>query len=119
MITQKYYCGIDVSSETLDCCFQTALGERQHIQVLNNKKGYAQLLKICEADTHFVMEATGVYHMNLMFYLHEKGKVYSVVNALQIKRYIQMHLERNKTDKKKQKGTCDNARNVHQKAKQS
>ena len=28
MITQKYYCGIDVSSETLDCCFQTALGER-------------------------------------------------------------------------------------------
>jgi transposase len=118
MITQKYYCGIDVSSETLDCCFQTALGERQHIQVLNNKKGYAQLLKICEADTHFVMEATGVYHMNLMFYLHEKGKVYSVVNALQIKRYIQMHLERNKTDKKDAKRICDYGMNRHPEATQ-
>lgn len=43
---------------------------------------------------------TGVYHMGLMFFLHEKNCVYSVVNALQIRRYIQMHLERNKSDKK-------------------
>jgi transposase len=107
MNNQKYYCGIDVSSETLDCCYQTADGNRQHLQVTNNKKGFAQLLKICEMETHFVMEATGVYHMNLMFYLYEKGKGYSVVNALQIKRYIQMHLERNKSDQKDAKRICD------------
>jgi len=46
------------------------------------------------------MEATGVYHLNLIFFLEGKKLAYSVVNALKIKRYIQMHLERNKSDKK-------------------
>ena len=53
------------------------------------------------------MESTGVYHMQFMFYLHENGCVYSVVNALQIRRYIQMHLERNKSDKKDAKRICE------------
>lgn len=51
-------------------------------------------------QTQYVMEATGVYHLNLIFFLQEKKLPFSVVNALQIKRYIQMHLERNKSDKK-------------------
>jgi transposase len=46
------------------------------------------------------MEATGVYYIRLAFYLHSQSCVLSVVNAIAIKRYIQMHLERNKTDKK-------------------
>ena len=46
------------------------------------------------------MEATGVYYIRLAFYLHSQGCELSVVNAIAIKRYIQMHLERNKTDKK-------------------
>lgn len=107
MNIQKYYCGIDVSSETLDCCYETSMGTRKHIQLPNNKKGYAHLVKICESNTHFVMEATGVYHLSLMFFIHEQGKVYSVVNALQIKRYIQMHLERNKSDRKDAQRICD------------
>ncbi|CAN5169616.1 hypothetical protein BH11BAC6_BH11BAC6_09510 [soil metagenome] len=53
------------------------------------------------------MEATGVYHIRLIFFLHEHNCNYSVVNALQIKRYIQMHLERNKTDKKDSKRICE------------
>ncbi len=100
MDNKKMYCGIDVSSETLDVCFQNEAGEKQHLQVSNNSKGFNEILKICGKDLHFVMESTGVYHMGLMFFLHEKNCVYSVVNALQIRRYIQMHLERNKSDKK-------------------
>ena len=53
------------------------------------------------------MEATGVYHISLMFFLHQHKCVYSVVNALQIKRYIQMHLERNKIDKKDARRICE------------
>ncbi len=53
------------------------------------------------------MEATGVYDTSLMFYLHGQGCVLSVVNALQIKRYIQMHLERNRTNKKDAKRICE------------
>lgn len=46
------------------------------------------------------MESTGVYHLNLVFFLHQKEQVFSVENALKIKRYIQMHLDRNKSDRK-------------------
>lgn len=53
-----------------------------------------------------VMEATGVYYIRLAFWLHEQGYKLSVVNALSIKRYIQMHLERNKSDKKDAAWIC-------------
>lgn len=43
---------------------------------------------------------TGAFHLPLCFFLHENKCAYSVVNALQVKRYIQMNMERNKTDKK-------------------
>jgi transposase len=107
MKTERLFCGVDVSSETLDICYETMAGNKEHLQVSNNKKGFTLILKTCGIDTHFVMESTGVYHMGLMFYLHEKGCVFSVVNALQIKRYIQMHLERNKSDKKDARRICE------------
>jgi transposase len=107
MKKQKMYCGIDVSSETLDICYQTIEGEKQHKQVKNNKVGFQTIVKLCGKSHHYVMESTGVYHTSLMFYLHEHGLVFSVINALQIKRYIQMHLERNKTDKKDAKRICE------------
>jgi transposase len=52
------------------------------------------------------MEATGVYYIRLAFYLHARGCALSVVNAIAVKRYIQMHLERNKTDKKDAQWIC-------------
>lgn len=107
MSTEKKYCGIDVSAETLDICYQSLEGNKQHLQVKNNKTGFAQILKLCPSDYHFVMEATGVYHLQLVFFLYEKKKQFSVVNALQIKRYIQMHLERNKSDKKDARRICE------------
>ena len=86
MEAKKNYCGIDVSAEVLDLCFQTADGSKQHLQVKNNKSGFSQMLKACTGNYHFVMEATGVYHLGLVFFLHEKEQCFSVVNALQIKR---------------------------------
>lgn len=94
------YCGIDVSNETLDLYFINREGLPQHLQIPNNVTGFRKMLKETGIQTHFVMEATGVYHLNLIFFLQEKKCRFSVVNALKIKRYIQMHLERNKSDKK-------------------
>src|SRR5690606_7292591 len=94
------YCGIDVSNETLDLYFKNREGVHQHLQVSNSITGFRKILKEEGTKTHFVMEATGVYHLNLIFFLQEKKQRFSVVNVLQIKRYIQMHLERNKSDKK-------------------
>lgn len=106
METKKLCCGIDVSHSTLDVCYQNNLGEFFHLKVGNNNKGYATILEHTGIAYHFVMEATGVYYIRLAFYLHEQGCQLSVVNALSIKRYIQMHLERNKSDKKDAAWIC-------------
>ena len=49
---------------------------------------------------HCVMEASGVYYLQLAICLHEHGMIVSVVNPLTIKRFSQMRLMRAKTDKK-------------------
>jgi transposase len=100
METKKICCGIDVSFTKLDVVYQNNLGELHHIEVGNNNNGFAKILEHTGTHYHFVMEATGVYYIRLAFYLHQQGCSLSVVNAMAIKRYIQMHLERNKTDKK-------------------
>lgn len=100
METKKLCCGIDVSHTTLDVCYQNNLGDFFYLKVGNNIAGFKKILEHTGPQYHFVMEATGVYYIRLAFYLHEQGCTLSVVNALSIKRYIQMHLERNKSDKK-------------------
>lgn len=100
MEAKKLCCGIDVSHLTLDVSYQNNLGELFHLRVGNNIKGFEKILEHTGTDYHFVMEATGVYYIRLAFYLHGQGCKLSVVNSLSIKRYIQMHLERNKSDKK-------------------
>jgi transposase len=99
MELKKLYCGIDVSGETLNICIQKRDGTFYAHKVNNNTVGFKELWQLTGSAYHFVMESTGVYHMPLIFFLHQKKLLFSVVNALQIKRYIQMHLERNKSDK--------------------
>lgn len=106
METKKLCCGIDVSHNTLDICYQNNLGDLFHLQVGNNQKGFSKIIEHTGIDYHFVMEATGVYYIRLAFYLHQHGCQLSVVNAMSIKRYIQMHLERNKSDKKDAQWIC-------------
>lgn len=106
MKTKKLCCGIDVSHTKLDVCYQNNLGELFHLQVGNNNSGFQKIIEHTGVDYHFVMEATGVYYIRLAFYLHQQGCKLSVVNALSIKRYIQMHLERNKSDKKDAAWIC-------------
>lgn len=99
-------CGIDVSHLSLDATYQNNLGELFHLKVGNNIQGFKKILEHTGKQYHFVMEATGVYYIRLAFFLHEQGCHISVVNAMSIKRYIQMHLERNKSDKKDSGWIC-------------
>jgi transposase len=94
------YCGIDVSGDTLDICYQLLDGSLEWGKHLNSIAGFREIWKLTGEGYHLVMESTGVYQLPLCFFLEEKKALYSVVNALQIKRYIQMKLERNKSDKK-------------------
>ncbi len=113
MEAKKLSCGIDVSHTKLDVCYQNNQGELFHLEVGNNNKGFEKILEHTGRDYHFVMEATGVYYIRLAFYLHGQGCKLSVVNAISIKRYIQMHLERNKSDKKDAGWICRYAIEQH------
>lgn len=106
MDTKKLCCGIDVSFTTLDVCYQNNLGELFHLHVGNNNEGFKKILEHTGTAYHFVMEATGVYYIRLAFFLHQRSCELSVVNALSIKRFIQMHGERNKSDKKDAQWIC-------------
>lgn len=106
MEAEKMYCGIDISAATLDVCLQLSDGTFEHFSVANSRLGFKQLLKHCGMATHFVMESTGAFHLPLCFYLEDKKCCYSVENALKIKRYIQMQLENNKSDKKDARYIC-------------
>lgn len=97
---KKMYCGIDVSGDMLDVCYQLADGSVQWCKCENATTGFKKIWELTGSAYHFVMEATGVYQLLFSFFLESKKASYSVVNALQIKRYIQMKLERNKSDKK-------------------
>jgi len=106
METKMLCCGIDVSHLTLDITYQNNQGDMFHLQVGNNIAGFKKILEHTGTHYHFVMEATGVYYIRLAFFLHSQHCALSVVNAMSIKRYIQMHLERNKSDKKDSGWIC-------------
>ena len=91
-------CGIDVSKDTLDCCYNTEEGLEKHLQVSNDEKGFRQLFKTC-AKRSYVMECTGPYYLRLALWLKEQGCSVCAENALVIKRFIQMNKERNKNDR--------------------
>ena len=89
------YFGIDISKKTFDIVNQ----EDIHLQLSNDETGFDELYKIIPKNCLCIMEATGVYHLQLATYLFKKGIAVAVINPLRIKRFIQMNLKRNKTDK--------------------
>ncbi|MCJ8166738.1 IS110 family transposase [Pontibacter sp. E15-1] len=91
--------GIDVSKESLVICHLVD-GKAQHMEAGNDKAGFKLLVKRCGADSLYVMEATGVYYLQLAYYLVEQGTQVAVVNPVVIKRYIQMRLGKGKSDRK-------------------
>ena len=96
---EKKVIGIDVSKDTLAVCFSLA-DKFQHLEVSNNQVGFKQLVQRCGTNSLYVMEATGIYYLQLAYYLYEQGAPVVVVNPVIIKRYIQMHLGKGKSDKK-------------------
>lgn len=87
--------GIDVSKLTFD----VSTKEGRHSKFENSTEGFDLFFKSIKKDSHCVMEVTGIYHLELARYLYTKKIAVSVVNPLSVKRFSQMHLKRNKTDK--------------------
>ncbi len=64
----KLYCGIDVSGDTLDVCYQTAEGIFEWSKCANDVAGFTEIWKLTGTDYHFIMEATGVYQLPLLLF---------------------------------------------------
>jgi transposase len=93
------YAGIDIGLEWIDAAWYDQ-EKLHHAKLPNTLEGFKKLVKQCGAGSHYVMESTGPYYMGLALYLHLEGIKVSVVNAVVIKRFIQMQQEKNKSDKK-------------------
>jgi len=87
--------GVDISKDFFDVMDNHG----SHRQFKNNPSGFDAFRKIIKENSCCVMEATGVYHVQLADFLFKKGILVSVVNPLVIKRFMQMNLRRIKTDK--------------------
>lgn len=111
----KYSVGIDVSKDKLDLCF-SEMDISQQVKVksshrfLNSFKGFKEIglwlkqhqkLKLPLAIT---IEATGVYHERLSFYLYQKKYDIAIVLPSKSKKYMQALGLKSKNDKIDAKG---------------
>lgn len=100
MKESKPVAGIDVSKDTLDVCYNDTCGTEHLMRVKNDPRGHQLLLEKVGPQYTFVMESSGPYYLNLAFFLKKHGLGVRVENPLRIRRFIQMNLERHKTDPK-------------------
>jgi transposase len=98
---KKIY-GVDISKDSFD----VVDNEGNHDQYGNQAKGFSKFKKILDAESLVVMEATGYYHFSLAQFLSASGISCSVVNPLSVKRFIQMKLDKVKTDKADAAAIC-------------
>lgn len=108
MKKDKQYFGIDISKDVFDVMGSNGT----FYQFENNHKGFRAFLKLLDAKSHCVMEATGYYHCRLAYFLQDNTIMTSVENPLSVKRFIQMKLSKIKTDKSDAKMICQYAQSV-------
>ena len=102
--------GIDISKHKFDACLAT-IDEDGNVkfvetkQFKNSKKGFKEFIawvektKIPHLPVSFTMEATGVYHEGLAYFLHDNNKRLSIILPNKVKKYIQSLNIKSKTDK--------------------
>lgn len=108
MCKDTIFYGIDISKDVFDVT--SSIGK--YNQYSNDLKGFKRFIKQLNSESHCVMEATGYYNFQLAKFLLDNEIKVSVENPLQIKRFIQMHLSKVKTDKSDSKMICLYAQNV-------
>lgn len=97
----KLHVGIDISKDSFDVALPgSSKSTYRHLKFSNNLSGFKKFIDYLLPGSNCVMEASGVYYLQLAIYLHQQGMIVSVVNPLTIRRFSQMRLMRAKTDKK-------------------
>lgn len=92
--------GIDISKSSFDVAIPNQTKGYLHLKFSNDLNGFTKFKEYLTKESKCIMEASGVYYLQLAIYLHKQGMKVSVVNPLTIKRFSQMRLMRAKTDRK-------------------
>jgi len=84
--------GIDVSKGKSTICAMKPYGEillspKEYKHTKPDLDALYQKVSCFKEEIHFVMEATGTYHLPVSSYLKEKGYEVIIVNPLEMKRY--------------------------------
>jgi transposase len=92
--------GIDVSKSSLDVYYNDAQQGEHCLRVANNVEGYRLIKATLGLERIYVVENTGPYYLKLAFFLKQLGADIRVENPIRVKRFIEMNMERNKSDQK-------------------
>src|SRR5699024_10183303 len=105
----KAIVGIDESKDDFHACFKVREGSQKSIikgrrKFKNSEKGCKELLELInererDTDVQVLMEATGVYHESLAYFLYEQGFLVSIVLANKMKNYLKSLNIKTKTDR--------------------
>jgi len=101
--------GIDIAKDSFSYCFcflnsDLSKGFELGEDLSNEEKGFKTLEKrikksgIPKDSLTIVMEATGVYHEAIAYYLHDKGYRVCIMQSGRVKKYAQSLDQRSKTD---------------------
>jgi transposase len=97
------YCGIDVSSRTLDVAIDVGRGPVWTGVFDNTESGHRKLVRKLggkHRGVRVVVEATGVYHLDLALALRRSKSIdVMVANPMATKGFAKAHMQRSKTDK--------------------
>lgn len=100
---QVIRCGIDVSARTLDVAIDSGRAPFWTGTFDNTAKGHRKLIRRLVARhrrVRIVVEATGVYHLDLALALSESKTIdVMVANPKATKGFAKAHMQRSKTDK--------------------
>lgn len=100
----SHFVGIDISAQDAQVVVQLPDGSTQSLSLVQSATGFEKLIDAlntlgCDTDdTLLVMEATGVYWMQLATYVYEAGWPVSVINPAQAHYFARALLQRSKTD---------------------
>jgi transposase len=105
----KYSVGIDVSMKDFACCL-SVINDEQDVKVkashkfANTQTGFVELLEWIkrhqkeELPITFIMEATGVYHEALAWFLHSKERPVSILLPNKAKSFLKANGAKSKND---------------------
>lgn len=112
----KYGVGIDIGSKKFHACITSELKDG-HLKIESTKsfnntpnghnnfyKWLEKHRKNKEVPYQVLLEVTGVYHENLLYYLHDIGVTVCLEMPKRVKRYLQSIGQYSKTDKLDSKG---------------